>query len=244
MRLMSFKWASSLERRGALLAAALVVALIPAAAAVAGPIRIVGLGDSLMAGYQLPPGDSFPEVLEKALRAKGYDVTVANAGVSGDTTSDGLQRLDWSVPAGTDAVILELGANDALRGIDPRTTEANLEAIIADLKKRGIATVLAGMLAPPNMGADYTQAFDAIYPRLAEKYGLVFYPFFLDRVAAKTQLLLPDGMHPNPQGVDAMVAGFLPTAETLIRKLGAGGPIASCDGKGASGAEQSACPAR
>jgi len=229
---MSFKWRR--PTRFLLIAACILIAHMPMTltASAAGPIRLVGLGDSLMAGYQLPPGDDFASMLEAALRKKGHDVSVANAGVSGDTTSDGLARLDWSVPEGTDGVILELGANDALRGIDPGTTEANLDAIIARLKARGIAVLLCGMLAPPNMGADYQQAFDAIYPRLSQKYGVLFYPFFLDGVATKSRLLLADGMHPNVQGVAAIVAGFLPSAEALIRKATAGTPRPGGSGKG------------
>lgn len=209
---MAFKWQARL-----LLIGFLALAALPVQAKAA--TTVVGLGDSLMAGYQLPQDASFPVVLQKTLREKGYSVTVANAGVSGDTTADGLQRLDWSVPDGTGAVILELGANDALRGISPKTTEANLEAIIERLKKRGITILLAGMFAPPNMGADYTKAFDAIYPRLAKKYDLLFYPFFLQGVATKLPLLLSDGMHPNVKGVERMVAEFLPTAEKLMNEL-------------------------
>lgn len=211
---MSFKWLSRLLLAGSFFAATAV-----ATAVAQKSVTIVGLGDSLMAGYRLPQGDSFPDVLQEALRKKGYSVTVTNAGVSGDTTADGLARLAWSVPDGTDAVILELGANDALRGVTPETTEANLDAIVAGLKKRGIAVLLAGMLAPPNMGAHYADAFDAIYPRLAEKYDLVLYPFFLDAVATKTAFLLDDGMHPNPQGVQQMVEAFLPTAEKFLTTL-------------------------
>jgi acyl-CoA thioesterase-1 len=188
-------------------------------AAAADSIEIVGFGDSLMAGYQLDAGQSFPEKLEVALREKGHDVTVANAGVSGDTSSGGLSRLDWSVPDGTDLVILELGANDMLRGISPEITERNLDAMIARLRERGIAVLLAGMVAAPNLGEDYGEAFDGIFPRLAEKYGLVLYPFFLDGVAANTGLLLGDGMHPNPQGVDRMVERAMPAVERALARL-------------------------
>lgn len=210
---MSFKWLAALFLAGS-------VAFGAAPASADGPaISIVALGDSLMAGYELPKGQSFPAVLQKKLRANGYSVTVTNAGVSGDTSADGLARLDWSVPDGTNTVILELGANDALRGITPTATEENLDKIISRLKKRGIAVLLAGMLAPPNMGTDYTKAFDAIFPRLAKKYDLVFYPFFLDGVATKTPLLLSDGMHPNANGVTTMVDAFLPIAEKLLHRL-------------------------
>ncbi|EKF18681.1 arylesterase [Nitratireductor pacificus] len=193
---------------------ALILSLVLAGAARAEPVRIVGFGDSLMAGYGLGPGEAFPEMLEDALRDGGADVTVANAGVSGDTTSGGLARLEWSVPAEADIVILELGANDMLRGIPPASTEKNLDAIIEKLTGRGQRVVLAGMLAAPNLGPDYAAAFNPIYPRLAEKHGLTLIPFFLDGVAAETALLQSDGMHPNADGVARMVERMLP----LIRK--------------------------
>jgi len=172
-------------------------------------ISLIGFGDSLMAGYQLPPEDAFPARLEKALKEKGFDVTIANAGVSGDTSSGGLARIDWSVPDGTKGVILELGANDALRGIAPEETRKNIEAMITRLKDRGIAVLLAGMMAPPNMGADYAARFNPIYPELAEKYGLELYPFFLDGVVTEAKLKLEDGMHPNGDGVGVMVENML-----------------------------------
>lgn len=177
---------------------------------------IVGFGDSLMAGYQLAPGESFPERLEVALKAKGYEVTVANAGVSGDTSSGGLSRLDWSVPDGTDLVILELGANDMLRGLPPQVTEKNLDEMISRLKERGIDVVLAGMLAAPNLGADYAEAFDGIFPRLAERHDLTLIPFFMEGVAADPKLLLADGMHPTAEGVDRMVEEALPYVERAL----------------------------
>lgn len=186
------------------------------AARAAEPVTIVGFGDSLMAGYQLNASDAFPTKLQAALRDNGHDVSVINAGVSGDTSSGGLARLDWSVPDQTNLIVLELGANDALRGIAPELTEANLEAMVTRLKQRGMAIVLVGMLAPPNMGPDYERAFNAIYPRLAKKHGLPFYEFFLDGVAATPALLLADGMHPNPEGVDKMVTGILPLIETVL----------------------------
>jgi len=191
-------------------------------AAEARTIQLVGLGDSLMAGYQLPPGDGFPAKLEAALKAKGLDVAVADAGVSGDTTSGGLSRVDWSVPDGTDGVILELGANDALRGIPPEQTEKNLETMIGQLKQRKIPVLLVGMLAPPNMGADYAEKFNPIYKRLADKYQLALYPFFLDGVATHADLQLSDGMHPNPKGVDAMVERILPAIVTFVGMIDAG----------------------
>lgn len=192
-----------------------------ASAAEARTIQLVGLGDSLMAGYQLPPGDGFPAKLQAALKAKGLDIAIADAGVSGDTTSGGLARTDWSVPDGTDGVILELGANDALRGIPPEETEKNLEAIIVRLKERKIPVLLAGMIAPPNMGADYAAKFNPIYQRLADKYQLQLYPFFLDGVATHADLQLADGMHPNSTGVDVMVRNFEPAAASFIGMIAA-----------------------
>ncbi|WP_193174430.1 arylesterase [Oricola nitratireducens] len=180
----------------------------------------VGFGDSLMAGYQLGPGEAFPDRLQAALRSEGHDVTIANAGVSGDTTADGLARLDWSVPDGTDFVILELGANDALRGLSPDITRANLDKMISRLKERGIDVILAGMLAPPNMGEDYAAKFDAIFPELAEKYKLPFHRFFLDGAITDRAKLLGDGMHPNPAGVDAMVAKILPVMRDYLAARG------------------------
>lgn len=209
--------------------AALCLAAFTAWAA-AEPVRIVGFGDSLMAGYQLAPGESFPEKLEAALKARGHDVLIANAGVSGDTTSGGLSRLDWSVPDDTDLVILELGANDMLRGIRPDVTENNLAAMIDRLTERGIGIVLAGMLAAPNLGAGYAGEFDPIYPRLADAHGLPFYPFFLDGVTAQPGLLLDDGMHPNAEGVDRMVEGFLPLIEPAIQEVQAARVSAPTDG--------------
>lgn len=188
-----------------------------AAPAAAETFRVVGFGDSLMAGYNLGPDEGFPQKLEAALKARGHDVSVANAGVSGDTTSGGLSRLDWSVPDGTDLVILELGANDMLRGVSPQITEENLDRMMASLKARGIGIVLAGMLAAPNLGPDYATAFNGIYPKLAAKYGVPLIPFFLDGVAANASLQLDDGLHPNAAGVDRMVEGALPVIEPLIR---------------------------
>lgn len=193
-----------------------------AASAVAEPYRIVGLGDSLMAGYQLGPGEGFPDRLQAALRARGLEVEIAGAGVSGDTTSGGLARLDWSVPDGTDLVILELGANDMLRGITPELTEKNLDAMLSRLNERKIGVLLAGMLAAPNLGPDYGQAFNGIYPRLAEKHGVALYPFFLDGVAGQRELLLEDGMHPSAKGIDVMVERMLPVVEKVIAARGNG----------------------
>lgn len=183
---------------------------------------IVGFGDSLMAGFGLGPGEGFTDKLQAALRAKGHDVTVANAGVSGDTTSGGLARLDWSVPDGTKLVILELGANDMLRGVSPNIAQKSLDEMLAKLKARKIAVLLAGMRAAPNLGADYQTAFDAIYPKLAAKYDVPLYPFFLDGVAGESGFQLEDGLHPNAKGVDRMVERILPTVEKAIAAVEGG----------------------
>ena len=188
------------------------------AAATDGPVKIVVLGDSLSAGLGLPAEAAFPAKLAVALKAKGIAVTVVNAGVSGDTASGGLGRLDWSVPEGTEAVILELGANDALRGLDPKLTKAALDTTLSKLKERRIAVLLAGMLAPHNMGAEYVRSFDAIFPALASIHDVVLYPFFLEGVAGDAKLNQPDGLHPTAAGIDIIVARILPKVEELIAK--------------------------
>jgi acyl-CoA thioesterase-1 len=185
--------------------------------AAAETFKIVGFGDSLMAGYNLGPDEGFPKKLEAALRERGHDVSIADAGVSGDTTSGGLSRLDWSVPGGTDLVILELGANDMLRGLSPAIAEQNLDAMMASLQKRGIAIVLAGMQAAPNLGPDYASAFNGIFPKLAQKYDAPLIPFFLEGVAANPSLQLDDGLHPNAAGVDRMVEVALPIVEPMLK---------------------------
>lgn len=177
------------------------------------------LGDSLSAGYGLSGSDAFPSKLGIALKAKGIAAEIINAGVSGDTATGGLDRLGWSVPDSADAVIVELGANDALRGVNPEVTKKALNDILQNLKKRNIPVLLAGMLSPPNMGADYTKEFDAIYPALAKEYGVLFYPFFLDGVAADATLNQKDGMHPNSKGVDMIVERILPKVEELIGRV-------------------------
>lgn len=182
------------------------------------PIKIVVLGDSLSAGFGLPADAAFPAKLAVALKAKGIAANVANAGVSGDTASGGLGRLDWSVPEGTEAVILELGANDALRGIDPKLTKTTLDAILSKLKDRHIVVLLAGMKAPRNLGSDYVQNFDAVFPALASTHPVVFYPFFLDGVAGDAKLNQADGLHPTAAGVDVIVARILPKVEELVAK--------------------------
>lgn len=182
-------------------------------------VQLVGFGDSLMAGYQLPPNESYTAQLEAALKADGLNVTITNAGVSGDTTSGGLSRIDWSVPDGTRGVIVELGANDALRGISPEQSEKNLDAMLARLKERNIPAVLAGMMAPPNMGGEYAERFNPIYKKLAEKYNVPLYPFFLDGVAAQQSLQLADGMHPNAEGVKVMVERSKPVMQDFVRSI-------------------------
>ena len=180
------------------------------------PIKMVVLGDSLSAGLGLAAADAFPQKLQNALKAKGIAVDMTNAGVSGDTSSGGRDRLDWSVPDGTDAVILELGANDALRGLDPKVTREALSDILTRLKARKIAVLLCGMVAPPNYGSDYAARFNAIYPDLAKSFGVPLYPFFLDGVAADARLNQADGMHPTPEGVDVIVKNILPSVEALL----------------------------
>jgi acyl-CoA thioesterase-1 len=185
------------------------------------PLKLAVLGDSLTAGYGLPAEAAFPARLQKALREKGIKVDILNAGVSGDTTSAGRDRLDWSIPEGTEAVIVELGANDALRGLDPKVARAALEDIIKRLKERRIAVMLAGMYAPRNFGPEYAAKFDPIYPDLAKAYDVPLYPFFLDGVAGEAKLNLPDGIHPTAEGVDIIVGRILPAVEAFLARVSA-----------------------
>jgi acyl-CoA thioesterase-1 len=204
------------------LAAVLLGGVLPGvspAASAEGPVRIVALGDSLTAGFGLPAAAAFPLRLEKALAAKGLAIEIGNAGVSGDTMSGGLARLDWSVPEGTQAVILELGANDMLRGLDPELTRKALQDILSRLHERHIEVLLCGMLAAPNLGADYERAFNGIFPDLAASGHLLFYPFFLAGILNDPKLVQPDGLHPTAAGVDAIVAAILPTAEELVARV-------------------------
>lgn len=205
----------------ALIVATLVLASTPRAGAAAAdrPVRIVALGDSLTAGLGLAANQAFPVRLEQALRAKGIAVEISNAGVSGDTATGGLARLDWSVPEGTDAVILELGANDMLRGFDPDVTRRALAEIVRRLTERRIVVLLAGMRAAPNLGPDYGRDFEAIYSELAARNRLLFYPFFLDGVAADARLNQRDGLHPTADGVDVIVARILPKVEELVGRV-------------------------
>ena len=180
------------------------------------PIKMVVLGDSLSAGLGLSASAAFPARLQKSLQSKGIAVDMVNAGVSGDTSSGGRDRVDWSVPEGTEAVILELGANDALRGLDPQLTRSALSDILTRLKARGIAVLLCGMVAPPNYGSDYAARFNAIYPDLAKSFGVPLYPFFLEGVAADAKLNQADGLHPTAEGVDAIVRNILPAVEAFL----------------------------
>jgi len=200
-------------------AALAVASLSPAFAE---PLRLVALGDSLTAGLGLPKADGFAAKLEAALRQRGHDVVVIDAGVSGDTASDGLARLDWSVGDDAGAVIVELGSNDALRGVDPKITRQALDAILGRLAERKLPVLLAGMMAPPNLGPDYGASFNGMYREIADRHGALLYPFFLDGVAAEARLNQPDGMHPNAAGVAVIVERILPSVEALIGR--AGGP--------------------
>lgn len=186
--------------------------------AVAGTPVIVAFGDSLTAGFGLQNSDSFPAQLEKALKARGQDVKVINAGVSGDTATAGLARLDWALPDDASGVIIELGANDALQGLDPVATKATLEQMITKIKARGLPILLAGMEAPRNLGKDYVEQFRALYADLATRYDLILYPFFLDGVALDDKYLMGDGLHPNAAGVARIVEGILPKVEELLAK--------------------------
>jgi acyl-CoA thioesterase-1 len=181
--------------------------------------RLLVLGDSLVAGYGLPPGQSLPDQLQRDLAAKKVAVAMINAGVSGDTTAGGLARLDWSLADKPDAVIIVLGGNDMLRGLPPEGTAANLDAIISRLRERGIEVLLAGMMAPRNLGPAYIEAFDGIYPALARRYDIEFYPFFLDGVALDPALNLDDGLHPNRQGIIEISRRMLPVVERLLARL-------------------------
>jgi acyl-CoA thioesterase-1 len=179
-------------------------------------LRLMVLGDSLVAGHGLPQGESFPDILQAELASAGYDVEVLNAGVSGDTTAGGLARLDWSLAENPDALIIVLGGNDLLRGLEPAATKANLAAIIDHAMRRKITVMLAGMQAPRNFGEDYAGEFDAIYTQLGARDGVIFYPFFLDGVALVPEFNQPDGMHPNRAGVDEIARRIWPSVEALL----------------------------
>jgi acyl-CoA thioesterase-1 len=200
---------------------ALALLALTAVGAAAAPVTILALGDSLTAGLGVGPAEAFPVRLEAALRAKGHDVKVINAGVSGDTAADGAARLDWALAEPVNAVIVELGANDALRGLPVAQAEQALDRLLAALAAKKLPVLLAGMRAPPNMGPEYQADFDGMYQRLAAKHGVLLYPFFLDGVAADPKLNQGDGMHPSPAGVDVIVARMLPSVEQLLGKAAA-----------------------
>ena len=189
------------------------------AADVGAPIRIIAFGDSLTAGYGLKPGQAFPDVLQMALTSRGHRVELINAGVSGDTTAAGLARLDWAVGKDADALIVELGANDALRGQPPEQAQSNLDKILTDLGEKGLPVLLAGMRAPENWGADYRDQFDGVFSELARKHDAILYPFFLEGIATDPKYNLADGLHPNPRGVAAIVERILPKVEDLIERV-------------------------
>ena len=199
----------------------LAVALSGGVNAAERTIRILAFGDSLTQGYGVPPGLDFPNQLDRALKAKGMNVAIINAGVSGDTSAGGLARLDWSIgdaKTAPDAAIVELGANDGLRGLAPAEMEKNLDAILGKLKTRKIHVLLAGMRSPRNLGASYAAEYDAVFPRLAKKYGVLFYPFFLEGVALNAALIQPDGLHPNPKGVEIIVKSITPLTIKLVQQ--------------------------
>lgn len=200
-------------------AVAFAVVLAAASPVAARTIRLVVLGDSLTAGLGLPPGKAFPDRLQAALRARGWDVDVLNAGVSGDTAADGLARYDWAVPANADALIVELGANDMLRGLEPEATKKALSAILDKAHAARLPTLIAGMRAAPNLGADYDRAFDAIYPALAKDHDVALYPFFLDGVAGDPKLNQADGMHPTAEGVGVIVERIAPSVEEILKQV-------------------------
>ena len=192
---------------------------LPGAPAQAQPVKIVAFGDSLLAGFGLRANESFPAQLENALKKRGHEVEIANAGVSGDTTTGGLARLDWSIQDGTEAVILVLGANDMLRGFEPSLTRKNLDEMIRRLKARKIEVLVGGMRAAPNLGAEYAAKFDSIYAELAKEHDVLIYPFFLDGVAGQRDLNMSDGIHPTPKGVSLVVERILPSVESLLERV-------------------------
>ncbi len=195
---------------------ALFLTLLPVRAET---ITLLALGDSLTAGLGLDPAQAFPAKLEAALKTKGHDVVVMNAGVSGDTAAQGAARLDWALTDDVDGVLVELGANDALRGLPPEQAEKALDEILAKLKQRNLPVLLLGMKAPPNLGPDYVMKFDAMFPNLAAKFGVSFYPFYLEGVAADAKLNQADGIHPNEAGVDEIVKRVLPSVEALLTQV-------------------------
>ena len=200
----------------ALVAALLHLGMAAPNAMSAEPLKILALGDSLTSGYGLPPGEGFTDQLGQALKDQGVAVRVINGGVAGDTSADGLARLDWSLADDPDLVIIELGGNDALRALDPKSTKANLDKILTKLQQQHRAILLTGMLAPPNLGEDYAARFNRIFPALAKQHEVALYPFFLDGVAGNPSLVQPDGIHPTAQGVAIIVQRILPSLHEAI----------------------------
>ncbi|HML29435.1 MAG TPA: arylesterase [Hyphomicrobium sp.] len=213
------RWVAKIILRPMVCAGMMASLMISATAASSRPITIVAFGDSLTAGYGVKTSESFPAQLQMALQAKGHKVTVTNAGVSGDTTSGGLERLDWALDPKPDAVIMELGANDALRGLDPNVPHQNLDKMLADLKAKRIPVLLTGMKALNNWGDDYAKKFNAIFPELAKKYDVPLYPFFLEGVALDPSFTQPDGLHPTSKGVAEIVKRILPDVEALVARV-------------------------
>ncbi len=208
---------NSWTRRVGVLLCLLIGNIFYVGSVTAAPIRILVFGDSLTAGYGVQENEAFPARLQAAMTAAGRDVVIENAGVSGDTSAGGLARLDWALGGDKpDLIIVELGANDGLRGLPPTQTESNLDAILTRLKQENIPILLAGMLAPPNMGKEYGQEFNAIYPRLAQKHSVSLYPFFLDGVIGHPDLLQRDGLHPTPAGVDVVVSKIMPVIDRML----------------------------
>ncbi len=208
-----------LKGRVRVAASLLVLLLCSFVPARAEPLRVIAFGDSLTAGLMLPADAAFPAQLERRLRADGFDAAVINAGVSGDTTGGGLARVDFALGEGADLVILELGANDMLRGVDPKLTSANLDKLVTQIEARKAAVLLAGMIASGNFGLDYKARFDAVFPDLAARRGLPLYPFFLGGVAGDNSLVMPDGLHPNAEGVARIVTGIAPLVEENLARL-------------------------
>lgn len=203
--------------KSGLAALALCAALLASAfGSRAAPVTILAFGTSLTQSFGVPPGEEFTAVLQARLKAAGLDAQLINAGVSGDTTADGVSRQDWSLADHPDAAILEMGSNDALRGLDPQQTEKNLSIMLAKFKAAHVPVLLVGMKAPRNLGAGYAQQFDSIYPRLAEQFGDILYPFILDGVVLDPRLNQADGIHPNAAGVKVIVARMLPYVERLV----------------------------
>jgi len=219
LNIFRFRYGDASSFVNALMVLALVTFALPGRPAADQALRILVLGDSLSAGYGLMLPQSFPSQLEHALNAEGINAVVINAGVSGDTSAGGLSRLDWALSEEVDAVIIELGANDGLRALEPEETFKNLDAIIVNVKQRGLAVLLAGMRAPPNLGLEYGDAFASIYPRLAKKHEVALYPFFLEGVATIAELNQDDTIHPNAEGVKVIAQGILPYVKEMLQGM-------------------------